>query len=96
MGASKFASWPVVSGDTYRVTVLADGLVRYGWSSDGISTDAETLGLDVSIPAPTGSEGQAGLEIKVQFVQKDPQLAVVDIEPRFRQLILGYQIEFAT
>lgn len=56
----------VVQGDRFRLTVLADGLVRIEWAEDGVFEDrASTLALHRDLPVPEYRvvEGDEVLEI---------------------------------
>jgi alpha-glucosidase (family GH31 glycosyl hydrolase) len=56
----------VVQGDGWRVTVLADGLVRLEWSEEGAFEDrASTFALHRDLPVPQFEvvDGEAALEI---------------------------------
>src|SRR5580765_8733574 len=56
----------VVQGDRWRITVLADGLVRLEWDDDGAFEDrASTFAInrDLSVPDFELVEGEAALEI---------------------------------
>jgi alpha-glucosidase (family GH31 glycosyl hydrolase) len=56
----------VLQGDRWRVSVLADGLVRLEWSEDGAFEDrASTFALHRDLPAPDFEviDGEATLEI---------------------------------
>ncbi|KAH8663789.1 putative alpha-xylosidase [Ilyonectria robusta] len=80
-----------------EVSVSIDGKAISG-ASVTITRHAEPdmFGLDISVPALTISRGKTGLDITVQFLRQDPQLAVFDIEPRINQLLLDYQTDFGT
>jgi hypothetical protein len=56
----------VVQGDRWRISVLADGLVRLEWSEDGAFEDrASTFALHRDLPVPEFEvvDGEAALEI---------------------------------
>jgi alpha-glucosidase (family GH31 glycosyl hydrolase) len=56
----------IVQGDRWRITVLADGLVRLEWSDDGAFEDrASTFAIHRDLPVPRFEvfEGEAALEI---------------------------------
>ena len=56
----------VVQGDRWRITVLADGLVRLEWAEDGTFEDrASTFALRRELPVPQFEvvDGEAALEI---------------------------------
>ena len=56
----------VVEGDRWRITVLADGLVRLEWAEDGVFEDrASTFALhrDLPVPAFDVVDGEAVLEV---------------------------------
>src|SRR3954451_3699892 len=56
----------VVQGDRWRITVLADGLVRLEWAEDGVFEDrASTFALHRALPVPDFEvvEGESALEV---------------------------------
>ncbi|HEY7813827.1 MAG TPA: TIM-barrel domain-containing protein, partial [Nakamurella sp.] len=56
----------IVAGDRWRITVLADGLLRLEWSPDGAFEDrASTLALHRDLPVPqfTVRDAEGGLEL---------------------------------
>src|SRR3954468_1240328 len=56
----------IVQGDRWRITVIADGLVRLEWSEEGAFEDrASTFALhrDLPVPAFEVTEGETALEI---------------------------------
>ncbi|MGB7651349.1 MAG: TIM-barrel domain-containing protein, partial [Gallionella sp.] len=56
----------VVRGDHYRITVLADGLVRLEWSDDGAFEDrASTFALHRALPVPEFRVIDAGDRLEV-------------------------------
>src|SRR3712207_4560945 len=56
----------VLQGDRWRITVLADGLVRVEWSPDGAFEDrASTFAVHRDLPVPSFEvvDGEAVLEV---------------------------------
>src|SRR4051812_10324079 len=56
----------VVQGDRWRISVLADGLVRLEWAEDGAFEDRATtfaLHRDLPVPEFTVTEGDSALEV---------------------------------